>query len=244
MSNQTLLSVNINKVALIRNSRGGNRPNLVQVAQDLEAYGAQGITIHPRPDERHARYSDASQLKRVVQTELNIEGYPTERFLQMVHDVRPHQCTLVPDEPGQLTSDHGWDVVKHQRFLREVIEPLRANGIRVSIFLDPDPGLLGAAADTGADRIELYTGPYAHAYHTDPEAAIKSYRDTALACEAMSLGVNAGHDLDLDNLRFFHQQIPGLLEVSIGHAFVSDSLYYGLSNTVGMYKSCLRPTVD
>lgn len=236
------LSVNINKVALIRNSRGANRPDLLQIARDLEGYGADGITIHPRPDERHVKYADAYALRDAVCTELNIEGYPSERFLQMVHEVKPAQCTLVPDAPGQLTSDHGWDARSRHEELRGIIEPLQELGIRVSIFLDPDPEQVAFAKMSGTDRIELYTGPYAHEYNIDPVRAVKAYQQTAKAALAAGLGLNAGHDLDLANLQHFVDHVPGLQEVSIGHALISDALYFGLSNTVNMYKSRCVPT--
>ncbi|MBR9923343.1 MAG: pyridoxine 5'-phosphate synthase [Bacteroidetes bacterium] len=231
----TRLSVNINKVALLRNARGGNVPNLLQIARDCEAFGAHGITVHPRPDERHIRYDDVPALKEMVTTEFNIEGNPTEKFLKMVEEVRPHQCTLVPDDPAQLTSDHGWDTIKHLDYLKDVIARLHDKGVRVSIFLDPEVSLLESAKETGADRIELYTGPFAHDFHDDPESAVADYAKTAAMATKMGLGVNAGHDLDLDNLRFFQEEVPGLLEVSIGHALISDALYYGLKNTIQMY---------
>jgi len=240
----TALSVNINKVALIRNSRGANRPDVLQIARDLEDYGADGITIHPRPDERHVKYSDAYALRDVVRTELNIEGYPSERFLKMVHEVQPAQCTLVPDAPGQLTSDHGWDAKSRYEELRRIIEPLQELGVRVSIFLDPDPEQVAFAKMSGTDRIELYTGPYAHVYPKDPARAVAAYKITAMAAIDAGLGINAGHDLDLSNLQHFIDHTPALLEVSIGHALISDALYYGLSNTVNMYKSRCLPTAN
>lgn len=239
---KTALSVNVNKIALIRNSRGANRPNLLQMALDIESYGAEGITIHPRPDERHIRYSDAPMLKDAITTELNIEGYPSDAFLAMVKKVRPDQCTLVPDDPSQLTSDHGWDTRAHMDFLQDVIAQLQAEGVRVSIFLDPDPELVASAKMTGTDRIELYTGPYAHAFSQDKESAVASYRDTAVVALEAGLGINAGHDLDLSNLEYFVTEVPNVLEVSIGHALVSDALYYGMSNVIGMYQACLRHT--
>lgn len=237
---KTALSVNVNKIALIRNSRGANRPDLLQMALDIESYGADGITIHPRPDERHIRYSDVPLLKDAIATELNVEGYPSRAFLDMVLQVKPDQCTLVPDDPSQLTSDHGWDTLKQQTFLQEVIGELHDVGIRVSIFLDPDPELVASAKMTGTDRIELYTGPFAHDFAQDRVAAVKPYAETAATAYSAGLGVNAGHDLDLSNLGYFVTEVPHVLEVSIGHALVSDALYYGMSNVVGMYQACLR----
>ncbi len=233
---KTSLSVNLNKVALIRNARGGNVPDLLKVASDCEDFGADGITVHPRPDERHIRYADVYQLKNSVRTEFNIEGYPSEKFLEMVLEVRPDQCTLVPDPPGALTSDAGWDTKANQAFLVDVIGRLRTAGIRVSLFLDPDPGMVASAKSTGADRIELYTGTYAEHYHEDPERAIAPFIDTAKEAMSHGLGINAGHDLNLDNLAYFVRHVPGLLEVSIGHALISDALYFGLQNTIGMYQ--------
>ncbi len=235
----THLSININKIALIRNSRGANQPDLVQVAKDCETFGAQGITVHPRPDERHVRYSDLAPLKAAVRTEFNIEGYPSDRFMQEVLAVRPHQCTLVPDKPGQLTSDHGWDTPADAALLTEVIATLKSNGIRVSLFIDTDAKLIEGAAKVGADRVEFYTGPYAHDFKKDPAKAVAPFTAAAAVVQANGLGLNAGHDLNLDNLRYFQRQVPNLLEVSIGHAFVGDALYYGLSNTVQLYLKCL-----
>ena len=231
----TRLSVNINKIALLRNARGSEIPNLLKFAADCENYGAQGITVHPRPDERHITRKDVYELKKGVTTEFNIEGYPTPDFLKMVCEVKPEQCTLVPDEPGQLTSDHGWDTLKHQGFLKEVVAELKGNGIRVSLFIDPQNKLIEAAKTTGADRIEFYTGPYAHDFYQDKKAAIKDFVAAAEYCNKIGIGINAGHDLNLDNLQFFQQQIPGLLEVSIGHALVRDCLYFGLENTIQLY---------
>ena len=236
----TKLSVNINKVALLRNARGSNLPNLFQVAKDCEVFGAQGITVHPRPDERHVRYSDIPELKKLVSTEFNIEGYPSNRFLSMVLETRPTQCTLVPDDPNQLTSDHGWDTLKHQSFLTEVINELQAEGIRVSLFIDPVEAQIQGAKSVGTDRIEFYTGPYAEHFSADPDAAIASYSRCAHLANELGLGINAGHDLNLDNLSFLKQHIPGLLEVSIGHALIADALYYGLNNTIQMYLRCLK----
>jgi pyridoxine 5-phosphate synthase len=232
----TKLSVNINKIALLRNARGGNVPDLIQFAKDCERYGADGITVHPRPDERHITRKDVYALKEIVTTEFNIEGYPTEDFLKMVEEVQPHQCTLVPDAPGQLTSDHGWDTKNYKELLKEVIERLHAKNIRVSLFIDPVNSLIEAAKNTGTDRIEFYTGPYAHDFYSGKEKAIEAFANAAKFCNEIGIGINAGHDLNLDNLKFFKQNIPQLLEVSIGHALVKDCLYLGLENTVRMYK--------
>lgn len=229
------LSVNINKIALLRNSRGINMPDVVQFAQDCERWGAQGITVHPRQDERHITRQDVYELKKCVSTEFNIEGFPSEDFIKMVSEVKPNQCTLVPDNPTQLTSDHGWDTVKHQHFLKEIIAELKQNNIRVSLFIDPDNRLIEAAKTTGADRIEFYTGPYAHQFITDKNKAIAPFVSAANFCNTINLGINAGHDLNLDNLKFFKQNIPQLLEVSIGHALVRDCLYLGLENTIQLY---------
>jgi pyridoxine 5-phosphate synthase len=231
----THLSVNINKVALIRNARGSNLPDLVQVARDCEAFGAQGITVHPRPDQRHIRYDDVPALRAVVTTEFNIEGNPTPDFLELVLANPPHQCTLVPDATDQLTSDHGWDTVAYAAFLREVTARLHERRIRVSVFVDPDPRMVEGAKAAGVDRIELYTGPFAHDFGTNPAAAVAAYTEAARVANEIGIGINAGHDLNLDNLRFFKENCPGLLEVSIGHALISDALYYGLSNTIKMY---------
>ena len=231
----TRLSVNINKVALIRNSRGGNLPDLLQVARDCEAFGAQGITVHPRPDERHIRYADIAPLKQLVTTEFNIEGNPEPRFMELVLQHRPHQCTLVPDSPSQLTSDAGWDTLKNASFLKEVIARLHGAGIRVSLFVDPVENMVEGAKAVGADRIEFYTGPFASEFLTGPAAAVAPHRRCALLANDIGIGINAGHDLNLDNLRFYKENVPGLLEVSIGHALISDALYYGLRNVVQMY---------
>lgn len=231
----TRLSVNINKVALLRNARGGNLPNLVQVALDCEAFGAEGITVHPRPDQRHIRFDDVPALKAVVSTEFNIEGNPTPDFLTLVLENKPHQCTLVPDTPTQLTSDAGWDTVGQASFLKDVIGTLQAAGIRVSIFVDPIPKMVEGAKAVGADRIEFYTGPYAHDFVKDPAAAMAPYAAAAVVANQVGIGINAGHDLNLDNLKYFKDHCPELLEVSIGHALISDALYYGLSNTIKMY---------
>lgn len=239
MSANIKLSVNINKIALIRNSRGGNYPDLLKVAKDCEAFGADGITVHPRPDERHIRYDDIPALKAIVSTELNIEGNPTDRFLEVVVKNRPHQCTLVPDSPSALTSDHGWNTVKEISFLKEVIGILKNAGIRVSVFIDPVPEMAEGAANAGADRVELYTGPYAAEFKANPVAAIKDHIETAKRSNALGLGINAGHDLNLENLRYYATNVPHLQEVSIGHALICDALYYGLGNVIPMYRHLL-----
>ncbi|MCF8453693.1 MAG: pyridoxine 5'-phosphate synthase [Pedobacter sp.] len=235
------LSVNINKIATLRNSRGGNNPDLIKVALDAERFGAEGITVHPRPDERHIRYQDVFDLKKVIQTEFNIEGNPKEqKFVELVLANKPAQVTLVPDAEGQLTSNHGWDTVKHQSYLKDIIAEFKSEGIRVSIFVDPSEEMIEAAERTGTDRIELYTEAYASNYHTDKELAIKPYIAAANLANKLGLGINAGHDLDLHNLNYFSKKIPGLLEVSIGHALVCDSLYFGLENTIQMYLRALK----
>lgn len=235
------LSVNINKIATLRNARGLHaRPDLLQVARDIERFGAQGITVHPRPDERHIRYQDVRDLKNLVTTELNVEGNPTPDFLDLVRAVRPEQVTLVPDAPDALTSNAGWDVVGKQEYLRGIVAGLKEMGCRVSIFLDPNPELVAAAASTGTDRIELYTEAYARGYATDREAAVAPYRAAAARAGQLGLGVNAGHDLDLENLAFLKQQLPELAEVSIGHALICDALYLGLENAVQLYKRQLK----
>ena len=234
------LSVNLNKVALIRNSRGADYPNLVRVAKDCEAFGAEGITIHPRPDQRHARYDDVMAFKEVCSTELNIEGYPTDKFNAVVLAAKPDQVTLVPDEPGQLTSDHGWDTVGRGDYLRGVIENFKSAGIRTSIFVDPDERMLDGALATGTDRVEFYTGPYAHGFAADRAAAVAPFTRASAYARDLGLGINAGHDLNLDNLTYFAANMPGLQEVSIGHALISDALYYGLSTTITMYRRCLH----
>ncbi len=235
----TKLSVNINKIATLRNARGGNNPCLTAVALDCERFGAQGITVHPRPDERHIRYKDVHELRSLLTTEFNIEGYPSEDFCRLVLEVVPEQVTLVPDAPGQLTSNHGWDVSEHQDFLSEVIDAFRAKNIRTSIFIDPVPAMVEAAARVGADRIEMYTEPYAVAYDKDPATAIAPFIETAKACKSLGLGLNAGHDLSLQNLAYFHSQIPWVDEVSIGHALICDALYLGLEETIKRYRACL-----
>lgn len=236
----TRLSVNINKVALLRNARGGNLPDLLHFAIRCEQYGADGITVHPRPDERHIRRSDVYALKPLLRTEFNIEGFPSTSFIQMILEVKPHQVTLVPDPPEALTSDHGWEVTKHKSFLQPIIQEFQANGIRVSIFIDPDPAQAEAAAGIGANRVELYTGPYAYAYRKNRDEAIKPYIETAKVATDAGLGINAGHDLNLENLSFLVRSIPSIAEVSIGHALISDALYYGLKKTIKLYKSCLK----
>lgn len=236
----TKLSVNINKIAVIRNSRGGNRPDVVRAALDIERFGAQGITVHPRPDERHIRYADVRALRPLLATEFNIEGNPIPSFIDLVLEVRPAQVTLVPDAPDAITSNAGWDTLKHRAFLTEIAARFREAGIRVSIFVDPDPEMAAGAAACGADRVELYTEAYARNYPADREAAIAPYVAAAEAARANGLGLNAGHDLDLDNLAYFVERIPWTDEVSIGHALVSDALYYGLENTVALYRRCLK----
>jgi pyridoxine 5-phosphate synthase len=237
---QAKLSVNVNKIATIRNARGGNNPNVLQVALDCERFGAQGITVHPRPDERHIRYSDVIELAQHVTTEFNIEGYPSEDFLQLIETVKPHQVTLVPDPPDAITSNAGWDTITHQEYLTQIIARIKKTGARVSIFLNPNPELIPSAKATGTDRIELYTEAYATQFHHNPEQALQPYISTAQAAVNMGLGVNAGHDLDLHNLNYMAKNLPGLLEVSIGHALVCDALYLGLQNTIQMYLRALN----
>lgn len=236
----TKLSVNINKVATLRNARGGNIPNLVQVAVDAQAYGADGITIHPRPDERHITYNDVDALRPKISTEFNIEGNPIPQFISLVRKARPTQVTLVPDADDVLTSDAGWDTVKHKDFLTEVVNEFQSLGIRTSIFVDPDPDMIKAAAEIGTDRIELFTGPYADNYHVDKERAIAPYIETADLARKLGLGVNAGHDLNLDNLAYLSDNIPWLKEVSIGQSLISDALYLGLEKTIEAYQACLN----
>lgn len=236
----TKLSVNINKIATLRNARGGNSPDVTHAAVNIQHYGADGITVHPRPDERHIRYDDVRSMAGVITTEFNIEGYPDKRFIQLIEEIKPHQVTLVPDPPGVITSNTGWDTIKHQMFLKEVIGHFKSLGCRVSVFLNADVNMVEPAADTGTDRIELYTGPYAERFALFPDKAIAAYIETAVKALNCNLGINAGHDLGLKNLKFFKQNIPGLLEVSIGHALISDALYYGLENTVAMYKRLLQ----
>ncbi|MEO6071008.1 MAG: pyridoxine 5'-phosphate synthase [Chitinophagaceae bacterium] len=234
---QTKLSVNINKIATLRNSRGGDNPNVVKAAVDAQRFGADGITVHPRPDERHIRYDDVRQIKSIVTTEFNIEGNCREqKFVDLVLEVKPDQVTLVPDELGQLTSDHGWDTVRNKIYLQEIIGVFKKEGIRVSIFVDPLPAMVSGAAETGTDRIELYTEAYANNFLANKELAITSYVAAAKMATNLGLGINAGHDLDLHNLKFFKQNIPYLSEVSIGHALISDALYLGFENTIQLYK--------
>lgn len=231
----TKLSVNINKIATLRNARGGDIPNVVKTALDCERFGAQGITVHPRPDERHIRFKDVYDLKPLINTEFNIEGYPSFNFIELVIKVRPKQVTLVPDPPGALTSNAGWDTITNKAFLKEVIAEFHQHGIRTSIFIEPDPDMIRHAAETGTDRIELYTEAYARLYPSGREDAVKPYTDAAIAAIESGLGINAGHDLSLVNLKYFAEQVPGLLEVSIGHALICDALYYGLENTIQLY---------
>lgn len=236
----TKLSVNINKIATLRNSRGGNTPNVLQAAIDCQKFGAEGITVHPRPDERHIRYSDVREIKPVITTEFNIEGNPRiDKFVDLVLETLPTQVTLVPDADDQLTSDHGWDTIKHADYLRDIISVFKNADIRVSIFVDPDTDIVAAAKDTGTDRIELYTEAYAKNYPRNKEAAIADYIAAAKVANEKGLGINAGHDLDRNNLKYLSENIPGLLEVSIGHALIADALYYGLENTIQLYRRCL-----
>jgi pyridoxine 5-phosphate synthase len=231
----TRLSVNLNKIALIRNARGSNYPDLIQVAKDCERFGAQGITVHPRPDERHCKFSDLQLLKENCHTEFNIEGFPDRHFLDAVINVKPHQCTLVPDAPGQLTSDHGWNTIAQKDFLKEVIAELKTKDIRVSLFIDANVAMIEGAANIGADRIEYYTGPYAKNYAANPERAIKEIKETCEIAIAAGLGINAGHDLNLENLKYLKDTLPQLDEVSIGHALICDAIYLGLENTIRLY---------
>ncbi len=238
----TKLSVNINKLATLRNARGGNNPDLVQAAKDIERYGADGITVHPRPDERHIRYADVFDLKKIVHTEFNIEGNPVEqKFVDLVLANKPTQVTLVPDTLGQLTSNHGWNTIEHAAYLKEIISVFKKEGIRVSIFVDPDTEMVSAAKDTGTDRIELYTESYAKGFATgNKQLAIEPFIKASAKAIELNLGINAGHDLDLENLHYFSQHIPGLLEVSIGHALICDAVYLGLENTIQLYKRKLK----
>jgi len=237
----TKLSVNINKIATLRNSRGGNVPDLIQVAKDCERFGAQGITVHPRPDERHIRYADVHELKKVVTTEFNIEGNCKEqKFIDLVLNVRPTQVTLVPDVLGQLTSDHGWDTIKNKEYLKEIISVFKKAGIRTSLFVDADVKMIEGAKETGTDRIELYTESYAKNFPLSKENAIKDFIVAAKKAEELQIGLNAGHDLSLDNLKYFREHLPNLLEVSIGHALISDALYYGLENAIVLYRRQLQ----
>lgn len=235
----TRLSVNINKIATIRNARGGNIPDVHRAAIECERYGADGITVHPRPDERHITYKDVRIIRPDIKTEFNIEGYPSDKFINLVTEVRPHQVTLVPDPPDALTSNAGWNTVEHASFLKDTIDVLKGHGIRTSIFIDTDISRIEAAINTGCDRLELYTEPYATGFPNDPEKAIAPFIRAAKAAKDLGLDLNAGHDLNLDNLKYFSESIPWLKEVSIGHALISDALYYGLQNTIGMYKRLL-----
>ena len=236
----TRLSVNLNKVALIRNARGGNLPNLLQVALDCEKFGAEGITVHPRPDQRHVRYDDIGPLKQNIQTELNIEGNPTTDFIELVLEHRPAQCTLVPDAPEALTSDAGWNTLTNKDFLMSVCSFLKASGVRVSLFVDPVAEMIQGAKECGADCVEFYTGPFSKNFSTDPEEAVKNHVQAALLAHSLGLKINAGHDLNLDNLSFYAQKVPYLDEVSIGHALISDALYLGLEETIIRYKAALK----
>ncbi len=237
----TRLSVNINKIATLRNSRGGNNPDLIQVALDCERFGAEGITVHPRPDERHIRYADVYALKEKISTEFNIEGNPLEeKFVELVLAVKPEQVTLVPDALGQITSNHGWNTIEHQELLKKLIAPFKEAGIRTSIFVDPILEMVDAAATTGADRIELYTEPFAEMFPKDPIQSVANYRKAAFKAHQLGLGINAGHDLSLENLAYFKSNVNPLDEVSIGHALICDALYYGLENTIQLYKRQLR----
>lgn len=237
----TKLSVNINKIATLRNSRGGNNPDVVKAALDIERFGADGITVHPRPDERHIRYADVYALKDVLTTEFNIEGNPKEqKFIDLVLAVKPTQVTLVPDSSGQLTSDHGWDTITHVNYLQDIIGLFKSYGIRTSIFVDAQEEMIEGALHTGTDRVELYTEGFAHHFPMNKENAVAPFLKAAIKAQQLGIGLNAGHDLSLENLAYFHQQIPGLLEVSIGHALISDALYLGLENTVQLYQRCLK----
>ena len=236
----TRLSVNINKIATLRNARGGNVPDVIKAAVDCESFGAQGITVHPRPDERHIRYKDVYQLKDVVKTEFNIEGNPIREFTDLVLKVKPHQVTLVPDAHDAITSNQGWDTIKHKDFLTDMVKTFQQAGIRTSIFIGTDLKMIEAAALSGTDRIELYTEPYAANYHKDKEAAVLPFVKAAQRALEVGLAINAGHDLDLHNLKFFKEKVPGLAEVSIGHALIADALYFGMHNTIQMYLNQLK----
>jgi len=237
----TKLSVNINKIATLRNARGGNIPDVIKAALDIERFGAQGITVHPRPDERHITYRDVRDLKPLLQTEFNIEGNPKEqKFVDLVLEVKPHQVTLVPDAQGQITSDHGWDTIADKEYLKDIIALFRSHNIRTSVFVDASVRMVEGAKETGTDRIELYTEEYARLYATEKEKIIRPFAEAAKRASELGLGINAGHDLNLDNLSYFKQNIPGLMEVSIGHALISDALYYGLENTVQLYLRQLK----
>ena len=236
----TKLSVNINKVATLRNSRGGNNPDVERVAQDCQLFGAEGITVHPRPDERHIRYQDVRDIKPLITTELNIEGNPIEKYIELVLEVKPTQVTLVPDSDDQLTSNHGWDTVANRTFLADVVGRFREAGIRTSVFVDPSPEMVKGAKECGADRVELYTEPYASGYERCREEAIKPFVDAAVAARELGLGLNAGHDLSLQNLAYYHKMIPWTDEVSIGHALICDAMYIGLKNAIEKYLACLK----
>ena len=236
----TKLSVNINKIATLRNARGGNMPNIVKTAIDCENFGAEGITVHPRPDERHIKYDDVLELKGVVRSEFNIEGYPDERYMELVNKVKPHQATLVPDPPDALTSNAGWDTIENMVVLKKIIEQLKNEGIRTSIFVEPKIEIIEAAKEIGTDRIELYTEPYAANYKSDREGAISDFVVAANKAKELGIGINAGHDLNLENLQYLKNCIPFLDEVSIGHALICDALYYGIQNTIQMYKRKLN----
>jgi pyridoxine 5-phosphate synthase len=231
----TKLSVNINKIATIRNARGGNLPNVTEAAMNCQKFGAQGITVHPRPDERHIRYRDVREIRPIISTEFNIEGYPSKVFLDLVLEVKPHQVTLVPDSHDVITSNQGWNVIKYEKFLSDVVAELQHHGIRTSLFVDPDLEQIERAAATGTNRIELYTEPYATRFPDDPAKAVEPYVRAAKKAVELGLGLNAGHDLSLQNLKYFKQNVPGLLEVSIGHALISDALYFGLEQTIRRY---------
>jgi pyridoxine 5-phosphate synthase len=235
----TRLSVNINKFATLRNARGGNNPDVVKAALDCERFGAQGITVHPRPDGRHIRYDDVIALSKVVTTEFNIEGYPDSRYLKLIQDVKPSQATLVPDPPDAITSNSGWNTIQHQSLLQEIVLEIKSHGVRVSVFVDPVPTMIEGAAKTGADRIELYTEPYAREFLVKKEIAVKPYIECSSVAHQYGLGVNAGHDLDLNNLGFLKRSLPFLDEVSIGHALICDALYLGLENTIQLYLKAL-----
>ena len=236
----TRLSVNINKIATLRNARGGNTPNVVQVALDCETFGAEGITVHPRPDERHIRFADVYELRPLLKTEFNIEGYPSAEFIDLVLKVKPQQVTLVPDAPSQLTSNAGWDTRTHLNLLTEILDEFSKAGVRTSVFVDADPGMIDYAAKAGADRVELYTEPYATMYLKSPETAVAPFLEAARVTRSLGMGLNAGHDLSLVNLNYLYKNIPWLDEVSIGHALISDALYLGLEKTIQEYKNCLR----
>jgi pyridoxine 5-phosphate synthase len=237
----TRLSVNINKIATLRNARGGNIPNVLEAAKNCERFGADGVTVHPRPDERHIRYHDVWDIKPIIQTEFNIEGYPSDSFLKLVTEVKPNQVTLVPDPPGVLTSNQGWNTIQNKDFLKKVIKKLRGAGIRTSLFIETETENIKYAKETGTNRVELYTEPYAANFHIDKEKAITPFIKAAEAANEVGLELNAGHDLNLENLKYFNDNIPGIMEVSIGHALIADSIYYGLENTIQLYKRQLNP---